>query len=92
MIHRSIPVNRRADYQALISTRRGSWKGDWGTGIEGLPFGCAVSCRGRNWVVGGYDTTLDVMTLRLVNRDCSTELSMVPPEEVIKTTGSQCPR
>lgn len=86
MIQCNVPENRRADYQALISQRRGT-----GT-LSDLPFGCSVSYRGRNWIVGGYDTTMDVTTLRLVNRLCSVELSMVPAQEVTKNTGSQWQR
>lgn len=89
MLQRAIPPNRRADYQTLIHARRGEWKGDWGTGVKDLPFGCAVSFRGRNWTVGGYDTEGESTTLRLVNRDCSTELALVDPDEVTKATGSK---
>ena len=83
MIQRPIPPNTRATYQALISQRRGTGS------IKDLPFGCSVSYRGRNFIVAGYDTTIDVTTLRLVNRDCTQELLMIPPEEVTKTTGSK---
>ena len=83
MIQRPIPNSAKANYQALIATRRGTGS------IKDLPFGCSVSCRGRNWIVGGYDETLGVTTLRLVDRLCTVELLMVPPEEVSKTTASK---
>lgn len=82
MIQRPIPTSAKANYQALIATRRGTGS------IKDLPFGCSVSCRGRNWIVGGYDETLGVTTLRLVDRLCTVELSMVSPQEVTKNTGS----
>ena len=43
-------------------------------------------------LVGGYDETLEVTTLRLVDRLCTTEVAMVPPEEVTKTTASKWQR
>ena len=86
MIQRPVPPNQRANYQALISQRRGT-----GT-IKDLPFGCSVSFRGRNYTVAGYDETLEVTTLRLIDRACTTELLMVPPEDVTKTTGSKWQR
>lgn len=86
MYQRAVPPNMRATYQALIHKNQGT-----GT-IKDLPFGCAVSFQGRNWTVGGYDEILDVTTLRLVNRDCSIELSLVPADQVVKATASQWQR
>ncbi len=73
----------RATYKGLISSRSGTGE------ITDLPFGCSVSFRGRNWTVGGYDEIEGVKTLRLVDRLCTTEISLIPPEEVTKVTGSQ---
>ena len=81
MKQRTTKPNERATYQAFIDKRRGTGA------IKDLPIGRGVSCRGRNWTVAGYDDTLGVTTLRLVNRDCSVELSLVPPDEVIKAVG-----
>jgi hypothetical protein len=86
MNNRPIKKKERANYHALLNVRKGTWKGEWGTGLKDLPFGCAVSFAGRNYTVAGYDTVEDQTFVRLVDQHMTRELSMVKPEEVTKTT------
>lgn len=88
MIQRKVPERDRGNYKGLIDARRGQWRGEWGEGIKDLPFGCSVSFRGKNWVVAGFDTQDEVTTVRLVDRLCTTELLMIDPAELRKTTAS----
>lgn len=91
MNNRPIEKKERANYQALLHTRRGTWKGIWGTGLENLPFGCAVSFAGRNYTVAGYDTVEGKTFVRLVDQHMTRELSMVREEDVTKTTAPTHP-
>ena len=85
MNQRNIPKQVRSDYQGLISSRRGTGP------LKEWPFGCSVSFRGRNYIVGGFDGHEDdetPTTIRLVDRLCTVELREVAPEELTKTTAS----
>ena len=56
--------------------------------MKDWPFGCAVSYRGRNYIVAGFDggeedkDTPGPVQVRLVNRICTVELRGVDPEDL----------
>ncbi len=86
MNNRPIKAKERANYQAFLDHRRGQWKGDWGTGLENLPIGCAVSFGGRNYSIAGYDTVDGKTFVRLVDQHMTREVTMVKEQDVTKTT------
>ena len=54
--------------------------------MKGLPFGCSVSYRGRNFLVGGFDEEESGTRVRLVDRMLTVELLDVDPKDLTKNT------
>ena len=83
MMTRGVPKKDRANYAALISTRRGT-----DGPVKDLPWGCAVTFGGKNWTVAGFDEVDGKTFVRVVDRLLTRELSMIRPEDLSKTTSS----